>query len=241
MNKNKFLKNPEKYLIYKINYSDQLGGAEDTPVEKSPAKQQPVNQPPAEQPPVEQLSTNQPPAEQPPAKQPTAEQPTVDQPPVDKPPAEQPPTEQSPKKQPTAEQPPAEQETIIPTSWSIGKPPGDVLDWGSLSNIALKKQMTLPIINKCFELSNGSLSTSSKIGIFNNDELKITKITKEEMEVDDVKNNKKYLLKLENACFNFINEDIDFKFKQLHVNNLDKDSQYNYNEHWRSSLFAALT
>lgn len=240
MNKNKFLKNPEKYLIYKINYSDQLGGAEETPVEKSLAKQQPVNQLSTEQPPVDQPSTNQPSTNQPPAEQPPVDQSPVDQPPVDKPPAEQPPTEQSPKKQPTAEQPivdqpPAEQETIIPTNWSIGKPPGDVLDWGSFSNIALKKT------NNCFELSIGFLSTSTKIGIFNYDELKITKITKEEMEVDDVKNNKKYLLKLENACFNFINEDIDLKFRQLHVNNLDEDSKNNYNEHWRSTLFSALT
>jgi len=149
--------------------------------------------------------------------------------------------EETPVEQPSGEQPSGEQEIIIPTSWSIGKPPANFFDWGTFSDIALKKQMTLPIINKCFELSIGPLSTSTKIGIFNDNELKIIKITKEEMEVDDVKNNKKYLLKSENACFDFINEDIDLKFREFHVNYLDKESQDNYEKHWRSTLFAALT
>ncbi len=139
------------------------------------------------------------------------------------------------------EQPSGEQEVITPTSWSIGKPPSNFFDWGAFSDIALKKQMTLPIINKCFELSIGPLSTSSKIGIFNDAELKIIKITKDHIEVDNVKNNKKYILKSENACFDFINKDIDLKFREFHVNYLDQESQDNYGKHWRSTLFSALT
>ena len=134
-----------------------------------------------------------------------------------------------------------DQEVIIPKNWSIGKPPGNFIDWGAFSHIALKEQATLPIFNKCFELSIGPISTSSKVGIFNDNELKIIKITEKEIEVEDVKNNKKYILKSENKCFDFINKDIDLKFKKFYVDKLDDESIDNYEKHWRSTLFSIIT